>query len=57
MTNGKHRLLDLGMLANFNAKERDESEWKQLIQAADPRFVFQEIIRPRTSMLALIIIT
>ena len=42
------------MLANFNSRERDATEWRSLFEAADPRFAFRGIIEPRGSMLALV---
>lgn len=46
--------MDLGMTATFNGLERTADDWKSLFQAADPRFVLQEIIQPKGSALSLI---
>jgi len=51
------RTMDLDMLTLFNARERDEDDWKVLFQRADPRFKFQGIKQPKGSTLALILAT
>ncbi|KAF3058615.1 6-hydroxytryprostatin B O-methyltransferase [Daldinia childiae] len=45
---------DLGMRALFNSQERDLQEWKDLLAAADRRFVFQGISQVPRSALAVI---
>ncbi|KAK7917835.1 hypothetical protein PG985_011443 [Apiospora marii] len=48
------RAMDLNMTATFNGLERTAKDWKSLFQAADSRFVLQEIIQPKGSALSLI---
>ncbi|KAK8071291.1 S-adenosyl-L-methionine-dependent methyltransferase [Apiospora hydei] len=48
------REMDLNMAAKFNAIERTADDWKALLQAADPRFVLDDITQPKGSALSLI---
>lgn len=50
-------VMDLTMKSQFNAKERDEDEWKSLLLTTDPRFHFESIWRSQKSRLAVIIAT
>jgi hypothetical protein len=43
---------DLTMLHNFNGKERDLQEWKDLFEMADPRFCFNGWRKPVGSALS-----
>ncbi|OTA98968.1 hypothetical protein M426DRAFT_68726 [Hypoxylon sp. CI-4A] len=45
---------DLGMRALFNAQERDLQEWKDLLAAADRRFVFKGVSQIPRSAVAII---
>lgn len=44
--------MDIGLLATMNGRERTLKEWKAIIAEADPRFVLQNVVQPRDSMLA-----
>ncbi|KAK8042322.1 sterigmatocystin 8-O-methyltransferase [Apiospora phragmitis] len=48
------RAMDMNMAATFNALERTASDWKCLLQDADPRFILEEIIQPKGSALSMI---
>lgn len=40
------RFLDVIMMALYNAKERNETQWRDLIKAADPQLQITRIIKP-----------
>jgi hypothetical protein len=46
--------MDLTMMEIGNAKERDLSEWKNMIAQADPRFIFKGMKQPPGSRLAIL---
>ncbi|WQF84527.1 Putative O-methyltransferase domain, S-adenosyl-L-methionine-dependent methyltransferase superfamily [Colletotrichum destructivum] len=46
------RTMDIGLLATMNGRERTLKEWKSIIAEADPRFVLQNVVQPKDSMLA-----
>lgn len=46
--------MDLTMLEIGNAKERDLTEWKGLLEQADPRFIFKSMKQPPGSRLAIL---
>ena len=48
------RAFDLGMLELLNAKERDATEWVQLLESADKRFQFIGITTPPGSKFSFI---
>jgi 6-hydroxytryprostatin B O-methyltransferase len=48
------RQKDLMMIGTFNAKEREEEEWINLLKKADPRLVVKAISRPAGSELSVI---
>lgn len=48
------RQKDLMMIVTFNAKEREEEEWRDLLRRADPRLVVRAIRRPAGSELSVI---
>jgi 6-hydroxytryprostatin B O-methyltransferase len=48
------RQKDLMMIGTFNAKEREEEEWSDLLKKADSRLVIQAIRRPAGSELSVI---
>ncbi|KAH8897336.1 S-adenosyl-L-methionine-dependent methyltransferase, partial [Thozetella sp. PMI_491] len=45
---------DLTMAAAFNSRERTPSQWKALIEGADPRFVVTKTIAPEGSALGIL---
>ncbi|PCG94843.1 O-methyltransferase, family 2 [Penicillium occitanis (nom. inval.)] len=47
------RCMDLSMAALFNARERDEAEWRNLLLEADSRFVLKRVIQPPGAALAI----
>ncbi|KAH3967279.1 hypothetical protein HBI24_208500 [Parastagonospora nodorum] len=53
-TNKMLRTMDLSMLELHNGKERDADDWRKLFEDCDPRFKFEEIIRPPGSKLGII---
>lgn len=48
------RAFDLVMKGCFNAKERDERAWKELLRMADERFEVRGVARPEGSQLQII---
>jgi hypothetical protein len=44
--------MDVGMLQLLNARERDEEQWKELVEKADPRFRWVGVRRFEGSALA-----
>ena len=50
------RAFDIVMKQALNAKERDADDWTRLLQEADPRFKLTEVIQPRGSVLAIIVV-
>ncbi len=42
------------MGAAFNSRERTASEWKILIEDADPRYVVRRVIEPKGSALGIL---
>ncbi|TDZ75074.1 Chlorophenol O-methyltransferase [Colletotrichum trifolii] len=48
------RSMDMVMLAVLNAQERNEDEYRQLFRAADERFVFKGVMRPRGCRMSII---
>jgi 6-hydroxytryprostatin B O-methyltransferase len=48
------RQKDLMMIGTFNAKEREEEEWRALLKKADSRLVVRAIKRPAGSELSVI---
>lgn len=44
----------MAMCAAFNAKERSVSEWKALLQEADPRFVVRNAVLPKGSAMGML---
>ncbi|KAI1141459.1 S-adenosyl-L-methionine-dependent methyltransferase [Hypoxylon sp. FL0543] len=44
------RAMDLNMGSFFNARERTLQEWKDLLTQADPRFVLQRVIKPKSNL-------
>ncbi|KAF5847073.1 hypothetical protein GGP41_003390 [Bipolaris sorokiniana] len=48
------RQKDLMMIGTFNAKEREEEEWRDLLRKADPRLIVRAIRRPAGSELSVI---
>ncbi|KIW27721.1 uncharacterized protein PV07_07432 [Cladophialophora immunda] len=44
------RVMDLEMLTNFNAKERDLDDWRSLFERADPRLKVAKVIKPPGSV-------
>lgn len=48
------RQKDLMMIGTFNAKEREEEEWRALLKKADPRLMLRMIKRPAGSELSVI---
>ncbi|KAG8526570.1 uncharacterized protein KY384_008771 [Bacidia gigantensis] len=52
--NFEYSWTDLGMLAMENAKERDRSDWTELLKEADPRFILKCINTPVKSELSMV---
>lgn len=48
------RGMDCGMMAIFNATEREEEEWRDLFTAADSRYSWKGVISPKGSILSMI---
>ena len=46
--------MDLEMLTNFNAKEREIGDWQSLLVAADPRLKVAKVIKPPGSVNSII---
>ncbi|KAF2193341.1 S-adenosyl-L-methionine-dependent methyltransferase [Zopfia rhizophila CBS 207.26] len=49
------RHFDMAMKESFNAKERSESDWKNLLGDADKRFSVVEVRRPAGSQLGIVV--
>ncbi|KAI0139844.1 S-adenosyl-L-methionine-dependent methyltransferase [Xylariaceae sp. FL1272] len=45
---------DLSLAACFNSRDRTVQDWKDLLAAADPGFVFQKVIHPAGSALGIL---
>ncbi|KAF6825300.1 o-methyltransferase [Colletotrichum plurivorum] len=48
------RSMDMVMLAVLNAQERNEEEYRALFKAADERFVFKGVLRPKGCRMSII---
>ncbi|GJC97070.1 O-Methyltransferase [Colletotrichum higginsianum] len=48
------RSMDMVMLAVLNAQERNEDEYRELFKAADERYVFKGVMRPRGCRMSII---
>lgn len=48
------RSMDMIMLAVLNAQERDEEEYRALFKAADERFRFKGVLRPKGCRMSII---
>ncbi|TQN68224.1 Chlorophenol O-methyltransferase [Colletotrichum shisoi] len=48
------RSMDMVMLAVLNAQERDEDEYRELFKAADERYVFKGVMRPKGCRMSII---
>ncbi|RMZ77383.1 hypothetical protein DV737_g4390, partial [Chaetothyriales sp. CBS 132003] len=48
------RIMDLEMLTNFNAKERELDAWRSLFEKADPRLKVAKVIKPAGSVNSII---
>ncbi|OLN85733.1 Sterigmatocystin 8-O-methyltransferase [Colletotrichum chlorophyti] len=48
------RSMDMVMLAVLNAQERNEEEYRNLFKAADERFVFNGVLRPKGCRMSII---
>lgn len=48
------RAVDLVMLSEFNARERELPDWKMLFEEADHRFRFKDVVYPKNSALAIL---
>ncbi|CCF44287.1 hypothetical protein CH063_13738 [Colletotrichum higginsianum] len=46
--------MDMVMLAVLNAQERNEDEYRELFKAADERYVFKGVMRPRGCRMSII---
>lgn len=46
--------MDMLMLSICNAREREEADWRQVFQEADPRFKVMRIFTPKESALGII---
>jgi len=46
--------MDCGMMAIFNATEREEEEWRELFTSADSRYSWKGVISPKGSILSMI---
>ncbi|KAF2093822.1 S-adenosyl-L-methionine-dependent methyltransferase [Rhizodiscina lignyota] len=44
------RMVDIFMMTNFNAKERELSDWEKLFAEADPRLRIAKMVKPPTSV-------
>ena len=44
--------MDLEMMTNFNASERELEDWKKLFSRADPRLVLQSVATPSGSVMS-----
>ena len=47
--------MDINMLSLFNSRERDVSEWQQLLKASDEQLVVESIDHPAGSNYSLIV--
>jgi hypothetical protein len=50
----QHRKEPLVMNILYNGRERDLEEWKELVESADKRFVFQKVVQPEGSILGIL---
>lgn len=48
------RAMDIIMLSLCNSRERDEADWRQVFQEADPRFKVLRVFTPKGSALGII---
>lgn len=48
------RMVDITMLGNFNAQERELEDWAKLFQRADPRLRLVKHVKPPTSVMSII---
>ncbi|KIW93077.1 uncharacterized protein Z519_05682 [Cladophialophora bantiana CBS 173.52] len=48
------RVMDLEMMTNFNAKERELDDWRSLFSRADPRLKIANVIKPPGSVNSII---
>ncbi|KIX06362.1 uncharacterized protein Z518_04338 [Rhinocladiella mackenziei CBS 650.93] len=48
------RVMDLEMMTNFNAKERDLDDWRNLFVKADPRLKVVKVVKPPGSVNSII---
>ena len=48
--------LDIAMWQLFNAYQRDEDEWQDLLRRADPRFKFKGQSRPKGATQSIIVV-
>ena len=50
-----HRDSDITMFAMSNSQERDQADWEELLQAADPKLKLEEVKRVPDAKLDVII--
>ncbi|KAF2474448.1 S-adenosyl-L-methionine-dependent methyltransferase [Lindgomyces ingoldianus] len=50
------KLFDMVMKVLFNAKERNETDWRELVQEADERFRVVDVRRPVGSQLGIVVV-
>ena len=50
----QHRKEPLVMNILYNGRERDLEEWKELVESADKRFMFQKVVQPDGSILGIL---
>jgi hypothetical protein len=50
----QHRRHAFVMNILFNGKERDLEEWTGLVESVDRRFVFQRVVQPEGSLMAIL---
>ena len=48
------RVMDLEMMTNFNAKEREIDDWRSLFSRADPRLKIVKVTKPPGSVNSII---
>jgi hypothetical protein len=46
--------MDMIMLSLCNSRERDEADWRQVFQEADPRFKVLRVFTPKGSALGIV---